>query len=87
MRQAIAKHLAILDEAGVVERVPGGTGREVRYRLRGGALAIASAAAGATSVAREASIRQGRTSLERRRAGNVALTRCRAGARTADDAR
>lgn len=42
-RQAIAKHLAILDEAGVVERAPGGTGREVRYRLRDGALAPASA--------------------------------------------
>lgn len=34
-RQAVAKHLATLDEAGLVERVPAGpgTGREVRYRL------------------------------------------------------
>ena len=31
-RQAVAKHLAMLDEAGLVERVPG-PGREVRYRL------------------------------------------------------
>ena len=31
-RQAVAKHLATLDGAGLVERVPGG-GREVRYRL------------------------------------------------------
>ena len=34
-RQAVAKHLATLDEAGMVERVPGG-GREVRYRLADG---------------------------------------------------
>lgn len=37
-RQAIAKHLSILDGAGLVERAPGGGGREVRYRLREGAL-------------------------------------------------
>jgi len=42
-RQAIAKHLAILDEAGLVERAAaGGAGREVRYRLRDGALAPAA---------------------------------------------
>jgi DNA-binding transcriptional ArsR family regulator len=41
-RQAIAKHLAALDDAGLVERDPG-PGREVRYRLRAGALAPASA--------------------------------------------
>jgi DNA-binding transcriptional ArsR family regulator len=40
-RQAIAKHLAALDDAGLVEREPGG-GREVRYRLRPGALRPAS---------------------------------------------
>ena len=34
-RQAVAKHLATLDEAGLVERVPG-AGREVRYRLAEG---------------------------------------------------
>jgi DNA-binding transcriptional ArsR family regulator len=34
-RQAVAKHLATLDEAGLVERVPG-YGREVRYRLAEG---------------------------------------------------
>ncbi len=34
-RQAVAKHLATLDEAGMVERVPG-AGREVRYRLADG---------------------------------------------------
>jgi DNA-binding transcriptional ArsR family regulator len=31
-RQAVAKHLAALDEAGLIERAPG-AGREVRYRL------------------------------------------------------
>jgi DNA-binding transcriptional ArsR family regulator len=36
-RQAVAKHLAALGEAGLVERSPG-KGREVRYALRPGAL-------------------------------------------------
>jgi DNA-binding transcriptional ArsR family regulator len=36
-RQAVAKHLATLGAAGLVERVPG-SGREVRYRLADGAL-------------------------------------------------
>ena len=35
-RQAIAKHLALLDEAGLVERVR--HGREVQYRVRPEAL-------------------------------------------------
>lgn len=37
-RQAVAKHLALLDHAGLVERAPARVGREVRYRLRAGAL-------------------------------------------------
>jgi ArsR family transcriptional regulator, cadmium/lead-responsive transcriptional repressor len=41
-RQAVAKHLATLDHAGLVERAPA-HGREVRYRLRDGALYPASA--------------------------------------------
>jgi DNA-binding transcriptional ArsR family regulator len=41
-RQAVAKHLAALDHAGLVERSPA-PGREVRYRLRDGALHPASA--------------------------------------------
>jgi DNA-binding transcriptional ArsR family regulator len=41
-RQAVAKHLSTLDQAGLVERAPT-SGREVRYRLRAGALAPASA--------------------------------------------
>jgi DNA-binding transcriptional ArsR family regulator len=36
-RQAVAKHLATLSSAGLIERAPGG-GREVHYRLRIGAL-------------------------------------------------
>jgi predicted transcriptional regulator len=40
-RQAVAKHLAALDDAGLVERAPG-AGREVRYHLRAGALTPAS---------------------------------------------
>jgi DNA-binding transcriptional ArsR family regulator len=41
-RQAIAKHLASLAAAGLVEREPG-RGREVRYRLEGSALGPAGA--------------------------------------------
>jgi DNA-binding transcriptional ArsR family regulator len=41
-RQAVAKHLATLDHAGLIERTPAG-GREVRYRLRNGALQSAAA--------------------------------------------
>jgi DNA-binding transcriptional ArsR family regulator len=40
-RQAIAKHLATLDAAGLVERAPA-AGREVRYRLRDGGLSPAA---------------------------------------------
>jgi DNA-binding transcriptional ArsR family regulator len=36
-RQAVAKHLATLADAGLIEREPRG-GRAVRYRLREGAL-------------------------------------------------
>lgn len=41
-RQAVAKHVSALDQAGLLERAPGG-GREVRYRLRAGALHTAAA--------------------------------------------
>jgi DNA-binding transcriptional ArsR family regulator len=40
-RQAVAKHLATLDSAGLIERMPG-SGREVRYQLREGALGPAA---------------------------------------------
>lgn len=45
-RQAVAKHLAVLEAAGLVERAPaaaGGATREVRFRGRPGALRPASA--------------------------------------------
>jgi predicted ArsR family transcriptional regulator len=41
-RQAVAKHLATLEDADLLERVPS-PGREVHYRLRGAALAPATA--------------------------------------------
>lgn len=41
-RQAVAKHIAALDQAGLLEREPAG-GREVHYRLRPGALHPAAA--------------------------------------------
>ncbi len=40
-RQAVAKHLTALDRAGLIERTPT-AGREVRYRLRDGALVSAA---------------------------------------------
>ncbi len=41
-RQAVAKHLAALDHAGLIERAPA-AGREVHYRLRPDSLAPAAA--------------------------------------------
>ena len=41
-RQAVAKHLAALEDARLLERLPP-VGREVRYRLRGEALGPATA--------------------------------------------
>jgi DNA-binding transcriptional ArsR family regulator len=41
-RQAVAKHLSALSSAGLVERTPGGSGREVHYQLRPGALGPAA---------------------------------------------
>ncbi len=41
-RQAVAKHLSTLTGAGLVERRPGTSGREVHYRLAPGALGPAA---------------------------------------------
>jgi DNA-binding transcriptional ArsR family regulator len=41
-RQAVAKHLLALDQAGLIERAPS-RGREIHYRPRPGALAPATA--------------------------------------------
>jgi DNA-binding transcriptional ArsR family regulator len=49
-RQAIAKHLATLGDAGLVERAPG-AGREVHYRLRDGGLNPAATWIRATETA------------------------------------
>jgi DNA-binding transcriptional ArsR family regulator len=49
-RQAVAKHLAALDDAGLVERVPEGA-RRVSYRLRPGALAPAATWLSGTAAA------------------------------------
>ena len=42
-RQAVAKHVLALGEAGLLERAPSAGGREVHYRLRPGALHPAAA--------------------------------------------
>lgn len=64
-RQAVAKHLATLDSAGLVERVPG-PGREVRYRLRQGALHPASNWLVRTEAAWESRLERLKRSVESR---------------------
>ena len=63
-RQAVAKHLATLDQAGLVERAPP-AGREVRYRLRPHALAQASAWMEQTQRAWDARLGRLKETLER----------------------
>jgi ArsR family transcriptional regulator, cadmium/lead-responsive transcriptional repressor len=65
-RQAVAKHLATLDHAGLVERAPA-TGREVRYRLREGALLSASAWLSETESAWEGRLARLKDAVERKR--------------------
>lgn len=62
-RQAIAKHLATLDEAGLVERAPT-TGREVHYRLRNGGLDPAATWLQATEAAWDTRLTRLKHSLE-----------------------
>ncbi len=62
-RQAVAKHVAALDEAGLLERAPG-AGREVRYRLRAGALQSASAWLGEAQAAWDARLGRLKASVE-----------------------
>jgi len=64
-RQAIAKHLAALSDAGLIERAPGDGGREVRYRLRPGALAPASAWLDETAAAWDARLTRLKARVER----------------------
>jgi DNA-binding transcriptional ArsR family regulator len=63
-RQAVAKHLAILDGAGLVDRAPG-AGREVRYRLRPGALSPASSWLHGAEVAWEHRLARLKETVER----------------------
>jgi DNA-binding transcriptional ArsR family regulator len=65
-RQAVAKHLATLDHAGLVERVPV-AGREVRYRLRDGALVSASAWLAETESAWQKRLARLKDAVERTR--------------------
>jgi len=64
-RQAVAKHVAALDEAGMLEREPGG-GREVRYRLRAGALEPASSWLRDAEAAWDGRLARLKRSVERR---------------------
>ena len=64
-RQAVAKHLAALGEAGLVERAPG-DGREVRYRLRPDAMAPASDWLGEVARAWDARLERLRDAVEGR---------------------
>ncbi len=65
-RQAVAKHLVTLDHAGLVERAPA-SGREVRYRLRDGALLSASAWLAETEAAWERRLARLKGAVERKR--------------------
>ncbi len=65
-RQAVAKHLLALDEAGLVERAPAGPGREVRYRLRESALDPAAAWLGDAQAAWDARLIRLKGAVERR---------------------
>ena len=65
-RQAIAKHLTALGDAGLIERADGTSGgREVRYRLRPGALAPASAWLDETAAAWDARLARLKKTVER----------------------
>ncbi|HEX3509664.1 MAG TPA: metalloregulator ArsR/SmtB family transcription factor [Solirubrobacteraceae bacterium] len=76
-RQAVAKHLAALDSAGLIERAPG-AGREIRYRLRAGALAPAAGWMADTQAAWDSRLARLKTSVE---AGGSGKRRRSAGAR------
>jgi DNA-binding transcriptional ArsR family regulator len=63
-RQAIAKHLSTLGDAGLVERAPG-AGREVLYKLRPHALAPASEWISAAEAAWEGRLARLKDAVER----------------------
>jgi DNA-binding transcriptional ArsR family regulator len=63
-RQAVAKHLSTLDQAGLVERAPA-SGREVHYRLRPHALAPATAWLRETEASWDGRLARLKTAVER----------------------
>jgi DNA-binding transcriptional ArsR family regulator len=63
-RQAVAKHLAALDEAGLV--VGERTGREVLWRLRPGALRLAASWIGEAEQAWDGRLARLKRTVERR---------------------
>ena len=63
-RQALAKHLGALGAAGLVERVAPESGREVRYRLRPGALHRTAEWMAATDTAWDDRLRRLKRSVE-----------------------
>jgi DNA-binding transcriptional ArsR family regulator len=67
-RQAIAKHLAALEHAGLLERLPTG-GREVRYTMRTGALAPAAEWLRDTEAGWDRRLRALKRTVEGERAG------------------
>ena len=64
-RQAVAKHIATLDQAGLIERTPG-SGREVRYQLRPRALKPAAAWLQEADVAWDQRLARLKRTIERR---------------------
>jgi DNA-binding transcriptional ArsR family regulator len=65
-RQAVAKHMSTLDDAGLVERVARG-GREVTYSLRPGALRPAADWIRTSEAAWDERLSRLKTSVERAR--------------------
>jgi DNA-binding transcriptional ArsR family regulator len=64
-RQAVAKHLLTLDNAGLIERAPS-DGREVRYKLRKDALERATSWLVETEAAWEARLAALKRAVEQR---------------------
>jgi DNA-binding transcriptional ArsR family regulator len=64
-RQAVAKHLAMLGDAGLIERADG-AGREVRYALRPGALGDAAGWMRRTEAAWDGRLERLKRSVEHR---------------------
>jgi predicted transcriptional regulator len=72
-RQAVAKHIAVLDHAGLLERAPA-SGREVRYRLRSGAVEPAAAWMRRAQERWDTRLGRLKDQVERERAGEVAYS-------------